>query len=154
MYVVDTDVLSMTNPTSGFSSSEVDAWRQWVTDNEHGLYISVATIMEVRFGIEKCRAKGATDKAGRLQKWLASAETLHRSRIIPVSIEIAHKAGELLYRAVADGMAPSSEDAIVAASAEVKGFMVLSRNARDMKALKANWMNPLDMIPPRAPTPT
>src|ERR1035441_4672471 len=130
MYLLDTDVLSLTNTATGFSTEEVEAWRKWVKDNQHGLFLSVVTIMEVRFGIEKCLAKGATRKADKLSKWLASAEALHRNRIIPVSIEIAHKAGELLYGAVASGMEPSSEDAFIVATAEIKGYTVLSRNAK------------------------
>jgi len=109
MYLLDTDVLSLTNTATGFSTEAVEAWRSWVKDNQHGLFLSVVTIMEVRFGIEKCFVKGATRKADKLSKRLASAEALHRNRIIPVSIEIAHKAGEILYRAVASGMEPSSE---------------------------------------------
>jgi predicted nucleic acid-binding protein len=151
MYVLDTDVFSLTSPTSGFVAPEAEAWRRWVRRNEGALYFSVATIMEVRFGIEKSMAKGATKKAARLRLWLNVAETVHRNRIIPVTIEIAHRAGELLYRAVAAGMASSPEDAIIAATADVNGFTVLSRNAGDMKALYANWSNPLKAIPPDAP---
>ena len=150
MYVLDTDVLSLTNASTGFGVVEVERWRQWVKENERGLYLSVITLMEVRYGIEKCRAKGATSKAEKLSKWLAAAETLHRGRILSVSIEIAHQAGKLLYRAIASGMAPSSEDALIAATAEVKGFTVLTRNAKDMSALTANWLNPLEALPPRA----
>jgi PIN domain nuclease of toxin-antitoxin system len=79
-----------------FTSTAADAWRLWVERNENGLYLSAVTIFEVRFGIEKCLAKGATKQAERLQRWLTAAETTHRARIIPVTIEIAHKAGELL----------------------------------------------------------
>jgi predicted nucleic acid-binding protein len=150
MYVLDTDVFSLTSPTSGLVAPRAEAWRDWVRRNEGVLYFSVATIMEVRFGIEKSMAKGATKKAARLQLWLSAAETVHRNRIFPVTIEIAHRAGELLYRAVAAGMAPGAEDAIIAATADLNGFAVLSRNAGDMKALSANWSNPLDLIPPDA----
>ncbi|MBV8473396.1 MAG: PIN domain-containing protein [Hyphomicrobiales bacterium] len=153
MYLLDTDVLSLTSTTSGFSTADVEAWRKWVKDNQHGLFLSVVTVMEVRFGIEKCRAKKATKKAESLSKWLASAESLHRNRIIPVTIDVAHKAGQLLYRAVASGMMPSAEDAIIVATAEINGFTVLSKNAKDMQALNANWMNPLAVTPPSVPTP-
>jgi toxin FitB len=150
MYVLDTDVFSLTSPTSGLVAPEAEAWRRWVRRNENALYFSVATIMEVRFG-EKSVAKGATEKEARLRLWLAAAETVHRGHILPVTIEIAHRAGELLYRAVAAGMAPSAEDAIIAATASVNGFTVLSRNVRDMKALYANWSNPLEVILPDFP---
>lgn len=149
MYVIDTDALSLTNAATGYFAPDVDAWRIWARANTDDLYLSVMTIMEVRYGIEKLRAKGATKKAGDLTRWLASAETIYRGRTISVSIEIAHRAGELLHSAVASGMAPSSEDAIIAATADVRGFAVLSRNAKDMQALKVAWINPLTTIPPK-----
>lgn len=150
MYVLDTDVLSLTNAATGYDTAAVAAWRSWVQDNGDGLYLSVVTLMEVQFGIEKCRAKGAAKKAATLRKWLASAETAHRSRIIPVSAEIAHAAGALLWGAVASGASPSTEDALVAATATVKGFTVLSRNGKHMGALKAVWLDPLETVPPSA----
>jgi toxin FitB len=148
MYVLDTDVLSMTSPAAGFGTAEVEAWRQWVRRNESALYFSVITVMEVRFGIEKALAKGASAKAKRLRQWLTAAETIHRGRIIPVTTEIAHKAGELLHGAIASGRTPSSEDALIAASAELRGFRVLTRNAKHMKALHADCCNPLEELPP------
>jgi predicted nucleic acid-binding protein len=91
MYVLDTDVLSLTNAATGHDTAAVAAWRSWVRDNSQDLYFSVVTLMEVRFGIEKAQAKGATKKAEALRKWLAAAESAHRSRIIPVSAEIARR---------------------------------------------------------------
>jgi len=34
----------------------------------------------------------------------------------------------------------------------VRGFTVLSRNAKDMNALEANWMNPLGAVPQNVPS--
>ena len=151
MYILDTDVLSIANPASGLSEPQAQAWRDWIRQNESVLYFSTVTIMEVRFGIERARTKGASQKADRLGRWLVAAETAHRDRILPITSEIAHRAGALLARAVANGAAPGSEDALKAASAEVLGFMVLSRNARHMRALTESWLNPLDALPPDAP---
>jgi len=150
MYLLDTDVFSITSPSSGFRTPEAEAWREWVERNQSALYFSVATIMEVRFGMEKLKANGASAKAERLRKWLAAAETLHRNRFISVTVEIAHKAGVLLYRAVANGTMPGAEDALIAATADVRQLTVLSRNAKDMMALNAEWLNPLEAVPPDA----
>jgi toxin FitB len=150
MYVLDTDVLSLTNTATGFDTAAVAAWRSWVEDNSRHLFLSVVTLMEVRFGIEKAQAKGATKKADALRKWLAAAESAHRSRIIPVSVDIAHKAGALLWAAVASGVAPSSEDALVAATGAVQGFTVISRNGKHMRALNAVCLDPLADVLPRA----
>ena len=138
----------MTSPTSNFRAPEALAWRNWVELNENDLYFSVITIMEVRFGIAKLATKGATNKAKQLRRWLTAAETVHRHRIIAVDIEIAHRAGEMLHAAVAGGMSPGAEDALIAATADVRGFTVLSRNGADMAALGAKWLNPLLATPP------
>ena len=151
MYLLDTDVLSITSPASRFQTDEVDRWRDWVRKNEHGLYFSVTTIMEVRFGVEQCVAKGATKKAELLRKWLAAVETIHHGRIIPITIEIAHKAGEMLYQAVGSGAQPSAEDAQIAATAAVKGYKLLSRNEKHMMAMKADFSNPLTVLPEDVP---
>jgi predicted nucleic acid-binding protein len=151
MYVLDTDVLSIAHPASGFSAPQGQAWRDWVRRNEAGLYFSTVTIMEVRFGIERARARGASQKAAQLARWLVALETAHRDRIIPITSEIAHKAGAMLARAVAAGAAPGSEDAFIAASAQVLDFTVLSRNARQMRALTDRWLNPLEVLPPDVP---
>jgi predicted nucleic acid-binding protein len=148
MYVLDTDMFSITNPASRFGAAEAEAWREWVRRNEAGLFFSVVTIMEVRFGIEKSVAKGAPRKADQLRMWLTAAQTTYRNRILPMTTEVAHKAGELLYGAVASGAMPSSEDAVVAATAQVRGFRVLSRNGKHMSALQAIWFNPLEELPP------
>jgi len=147
VYLLDTDALSLTNEATGPLSEAVGAWRAWVREHNDELYLSVVTLMEVRFGIEKCRARGATKKAASLQRWLVATETIHRARVLPVSAEIAHKAGELLWRAVGSGAAPSAEDALIAATAAVRGFLVLSRNGKHMRALGANWVDPLDCLP-------
>ena len=55
MYLLDTDVLSITNPASGLSEPQAQAWRDWVRRNERVLYFSTVTIMEVRFGVERAR---------------------------------------------------------------------------------------------------
>ena len=119
MYLLDTDAFALTSPTSGLHGTDVEKWRDWVRRNDAGLYLSVITIMEVSFGIEKLATKGARRKATYLARWRAVAETAYRGRIMPVTIEIAQLARELLCGAVAAGTLPSSEDAIIAATASV-----------------------------------
>jgi len=135
MYLLDTDAFALTSPTSGLHGTDVEKWRDWVRRNDAGLYLSVITIMEVSFGIEKLATKGARRKATYLARWLAVAETAYRGRIMPVTMEIAHLAGELC-GAVAAGTLPSSEDATIAATASVYGLHLLSRNRNHMQALK------------------
>jgi toxin FitB len=147
MFILDTDVLSITSPTSGMTGDQASAWRTWVQDNVDLLHFSAITVMEVKFGIVKLAAKGASNKATQLKRWLLAAETVYQPRIVPIGIDIARKAGELLYGAVGRGHSPSTEDAIVAATADVLGYTVLSRNARHMAALSVRWLDPLQSLP-------
>jgi predicted nucleic acid-binding protein len=147
MYLLDTDVLSITSPLSRLAGEEIEAWRDWVRKNADALHLSVVTLMEVRFGLEKLRAKKAVNKAAALNKWLLVTETIYRARIVWVPPEIAHKAGELLYRAERAGVTPGSEDAIIAASAELTGFRLVSRNERHMRSFGVQVLNPLKGLP-------
>jgi predicted nucleic acid-binding protein len=151
VYLLDTDALSLTNAATGYEAEAVVAWRAWVVAHQDALFLSVVSLMEVRFGVEKSFAKGATRKSAALRKWLAAAEAAHRDRVLPVTAEIAHRAGALLWGAVASGVKPSAEDALVAATAAVAGLTVLSRNGRHMTALRAVWIDPLGLPPSIAP---
>jgi predicted nucleic acid-binding protein len=147
MFLLDTDVLSLTSPVSQITAHEAEAWREWVRNNSDALHISVITIMEIRFGLEKLRSKGTTRKSDLVQKWLLLSETVYRNRIIPVSTEIAHKAGKFLQNAFQRGVAPGAEDALIAASAEVMGLHLVSRNGRHMSALGVSCIDPLSKLP-------
>lgn len=142
-YLLDTDALSFTSPVSRLAGHQADAWRNWVRLNQDSLFISAITIMEIRFGLERLRGKGATRKSADLAKWLLITETIYRERIVWVSPEIAGRAGELLARAERSGVMPGAEDALVAASAELAGCCLMTRNERHMAAFGVEWMNPL-----------
>ena len=147
MFVVDTDVLSLTSPASKLDTEAVARWREWVRKNRQDIFLSSITIMEVRFGIEKLRARGAEARAAALRQWLLAAETVHAHRIVPVSAEIAHAAGALLHRAFRNGGKPSSEDALIAATADRLGFRLLSRNAKHMRLFGVDFTDPLSNLP-------
>jgi predicted nucleic acid-binding protein len=148
MVLLDTDAFSWTSPVSGFSAPEAEAWRRWVVANADDIHFSVVTILEVRYGLEKARSKGATRKAELIALWLATGESVHRGRWLPVTTEIAHDAGARLWRAAAAGRQPSTEDALIAATAHHHGLTLISRNKADMAALGADFRDPLDVIEP------
>ena len=85
--------------------------------------------------------------AAALRQWLLAAETVHAHRIVPVSAEIAHAAGALLHRAFRNGGKPSSEDALIAATADRLGFRLLSRNAKHMRLFGVDFTDPLSNLP-------
>ena len=147
MHLLDTDALSITSPASRLSGDAVETWRAWVRRNQDTLFLSVITIMEVRFGLERLRTRGASRKATDLAKWLLITETIYRDRLIWVSPEIAHRAGEMLARAAKAGVTPGAEDALIAASAEASGFRLVTRNEKHMRAFEVELLNPLSAPP-------
>jgi predicted nucleic acid-binding protein len=147
MFVLDTDVLSLTSPISRLDDTVIGPWRDWVHLNRDAIHFSVITIMEIRFGMENLIAKGAVQRSKALREWLLAAETVHARRILPVSAIVAHKAGELLHRATRNGGRPSSEDALIAATAVCADFTLVSRNGRHMKLFEIEWIDPLARLP-------
>jgi predicted nucleic acid-binding protein len=57
--------------------------------------------------------------------------TFHDGRIIPVNLDIAERAGRFLASARAAGFEPDTEDAWIAATADVHGMEVLTFNEAD-----------------------
>jgi predicted nucleic acid-binding protein len=147
VYLLDTDVLSLTSPTSQLTGAAAERWRSWVGRNEAALHLSAITLMEVRYGVERLRLRGASRRAADLARWLLIVETIYIDRIVWISPEIADRAGVLLARCEAGGIEPGAEDALIAASAEVQGFRLLSRNARHMAGFGIAWANPIDLAP-------
>jgi predicted nucleic acid-binding protein len=147
VYLLDTDVLSLTSPRRRLPDETLERWHAFVRDNMGDLHLSAVSLMEVRYGVEAQRARGATRQAAELEKWLLIAETIYAERLLPVSSTVAHRAGSMLARASAAGFAPGAEDALIAATAVEHGLQILSRNRRDMEALGADCLDPLANLP-------
>ena len=145
MFLLDTDALSFAGPTSSLTPDQREQWRRWVYDHQANIYWSTISLMEVRYGIERARLKGATRKAEQLNHWLVGLEVTYRDRLVPVTSAVANLAGALLAKAETAGSQPSSEDALLAASAELGDFILISRNGRDMGAMTDRWRDPLSM---------
>lgn len=145
MFLLDTDALSFAGPTSSLTPDQREQWRRWVYDHQANIYWSTISLMEVRYGIERARLKGATRKAEQLNHWLVGLEVTYRDRLVPVTSAVANLAGALLAKAETAGSQPSSEDALIAASAELGDFILISRNGRDMGAMTDRWRDPLSM---------
>jgi predicted nucleic acid-binding protein len=145
MFLLDTDALSFSGPTSALSELERARWHDWIRAHHEDIHMSVVTIMEVRFGIERLLRKGATSKANRLKSWIVALEVTHRDRLIKVDSSIAHHAGVLLAKAEAKGFSPSTEDALIAASAALNSFTLITRNHRDMSAMIDECVDPLSL---------
>lgn len=103
-------------------------------------YLSVVTLAEIRFGIERLDP-GARRAA--LDRWLSSelANDFH-DRILPVSDLIADMSGKIRARALDAGRPMDIADTLVAATAQVHGLTLVTRNTRDFEVWGGAVFNP------------
>ncbi len=115
--------------------------------NSGRLYLSVITIAEVEDGIARCRRTGPHAKAKRLGGWLETVLHLYAVRILPVDIATARRVGALADHARGRGHDPGLADLAIAATALIKGYVVLTRNLRHFAPLDVPSHDPFDMLP-------
>jgi predicted nucleic acid-binding protein len=144
-YVVDTDVLSTTSPTRQGSVPDLPAWLERTSER---LYLSVISLMEISYGIAWLRHRQARRKAALLQAWFDDVTTFHKSRIIMIDDDVAMRAGQLLATARAGGVEVSAEDALIAATADLRALTVLTANARHFAPMGVRHLDPRAGLPP------
>lgn len=133
--LLDTNVVSEAmkpQPNSG-----VAAWMNTV--DEDRVYLSVVSLTELRYGIERL-ASGSRRK--RLEEWLLELAQRFDERILPVDAAIADSAGRMVARSEAAGRPMEAMDAFIAATAEVHRLTLVTRNQSDFKAVLKNTLNP------------
>lgn len=144
-YVVDTDVLSTTSPNRQGSLPDLPGWLE---RNSERLYLSVISLMEISYGIAWLRHRQARRKAALLQAWFDDVTAFHKSRIIMIDDDVALRAGQLLATARAGGVEVSAEDALIAASADLRALTVLTANARHFAPMGVRHLDPRAGLPP------
>ncbi len=105
------------------------------------------TVAELAFGAADLRRRHASRRADHLEAWIEALTARHAARLLPIDAATARRAGTLLARAVAAGRDPDMEDAMIAATAERHGLVVLTRNSADFAALGVAMANPFEALP-------
>jgi predicted nucleic acid-binding protein len=144
MYLVDTNILSAGGPSKAAPPSDLLAWMDQASP---GLFLSVVTAAEVTAGISKALRAGANRKAKELNEWWDTVEHLYGARILPIDIHVAHAAGRLTDLARAMGYAPGFADVAIAATAEVYGLVILTRNLKHFQPLGVSVVDPFERLP-------
>lgn len=130
-YLLDTNVVSelrRPRPHGG-----VVAWLQSLDDAQ--LHLSAVTLGEIQAGIELTREQDP-DKAAEIEAWLE--QVAGAWNVLPMDAatfrawaRLMHRKSDTLY-----------EDAMIAATAQVHGLTVATRNVADFKALGMVVFNP------------
>jgi predicted nucleic acid-binding protein len=134
MYLLDTVVLSEIRKHR--RDANVVAWITSVAEIE--LYISVASIVEIQFVIER-QLKRDPAFAAALAGWLDTTLRVYGERVLPVTAPIARRWGRL-----AAGIGNRELDLAIAATALEQGLTVVTRNVSHFEPTGVTILNPFD----------
>lgn len=124
-FLLDTNVVSewvRPRPNAG-----VVAWLAQA--DEDRVFISVVTLAELRYGIERM---AGGNRRNRLDQWLRHELPLRfDGRVLPIDGLAADAWGRVVARSEAGGRPIGVADAFIAATAEVHGLTLVTRNRSD-----------------------
>lgn len=133
-YLIDTNIISELRRRE--PDRHVLDWYQAAPSAQ--LFLSVLTIGEIRLGIERLRRKDGT-RARALEAWLHGLSTSFADHIIDINAETAQEWGRMN---VPDPLPVI--DGLLAASARVRGWTLVTRNTADLARCGVTLVNPFD----------
>jgi predicted nucleic acid-binding protein len=133
MYLLDTNIVSELRRLKPHGA--VVSWMASIP--ETALFIPAIVFQELQAGVELTRSRDP-DKAIQIQLWIDALAS--SASVIEVDAEIARETARLMH-ARSDEI---YEDAVIAASARIKGMMVVTRNVRDFVVFGVELLNPFE----------
>jgi predicted nucleic acid-binding protein len=133
-YLLDTSVISELRRRD--PDTRVLSW--YGTVRPADLYVSVLTIGEIRRGVERLRRRDPL-RAARTERWLTGLCVSYRDRIVGVDASIAEEWGRIN---VPDPL--PAVDGLLAASAIVRDWTLVTRNVRDVGRCGVRLLNPFE----------
>ncbi len=132
-YVIDTNIVSELT-----RRSPAQAVVEFL-NNTPDLFISTIVFHELEFGIQ-CMADLA--RRGKLQAFSLALRQQFHGRIVDVDIQVAETGGRLRASEKSQGRVLSELDALIAATAMVKGASLVTRNIKDFEKLGVPLLDP------------
>jgi toxin FitB len=135
-FLLDTNVVSeWVKPRPDPS---VVAWLAAVDEDQ--VFISVMTLAELRYGIERMRP---SIRRNRLAQWLRDDLPIRfDGRVLSIDPIVVDAWGKVVARSEAAGRPIGSMDAFIAATAEAHGLTLVTRNGSDFEASIKAVINP------------
>jgi toxin FitB len=132
-YLLDTNVLSETRkrqPATGVVN--------WIAATPPDrLHVSVLSLGEIEQGIARVRGRGDRSQASALEYWLRDVEAGFEDRVLPVTLRVAAAWGRQQRARPLPVI-----DALIAATAQVHGMTVVTRNVKDFELTGVQVVNP------------
>jgi toxin FitB len=138
MYLLDTNVVSLFDPRR---RAEGEPVIDWIRQNDPLVFLSAMTLTELEAGILKLLRE---DKRARAMELIALRDGLiadYRDRLLPMDADVALAVARLAE--AARPMVIELADLIIAATAKVHGFTVLTRNIRHFAPTGVPALDPL-----------
>lgn len=134
-YLLDTNVLSDARKPA--PDQGLQAWLGRVHPDD--LRVSVVTIAEIRRGVTRLRLRRDHRQANAVDDWLTRTRNEFHDRLVPVSAEVADVWGHL------DASRQAlTADGLLAATAQVHGWTVVTRNVEHFEPTGVRVLNPFD----------
>ncbi|MBC8071716.1 MAG: type II toxin-antitoxin system VapC family toxin [Deltaproteobacteria bacterium] len=132
MFLVDTNIVSeLPRPRPAM---EVVRWLQ----RQPIIMLSVISVEELAFGV----ARAPVNRRAKLARWLD--DLVEAARIVEVTEPIARAAGELRAAREIAGRRVAQADMLIAATALVHGFSLVTRNVRDFVECGVALIDPFE----------
>jgi hypothetical protein len=146
VYLLDTNVVSLLAPSRHRTPAD-DALVAWIVNRSSDLWLSVITAAEIEDGIANATRVGATRKAAALTEWWGEIRHYYHRRILPLDLEAATLAGQLMTVARSAGISPGFEDIAIAATGRQHDLVVLTANEKHFRPLGVKCQNPFVGLP-------
>ena len=143
-YLFDTSVVSILAPGR---SEATPAFSNWVGERDRQLFVSTTTVVEIQQGVARLIRNGSKSRATVIGRWLEDLLETTGSNTLPLSVEVARHAGNLSDFAYSIGRHPGLADILIAATAQVHGLTLLTRNVRHFEPLGIEVIDPLVTLP-------